>query len=744
MRLDRRSLLVGGGATAGLLLAWGVWPRDYAPNVAVSDTETLINAFLKIDSAGQIIVVMPQLEMGQGVSTVLPQILADELGADWRMVAVQGAPVSPLYANTLLAKTFMEPDWARIAGGAGDWAIRQFATRNAMMLTGGATSLRMFGQAYREAGAAARVLLCKAAAARWGTEWESCTISKGVVSDGQRSLRIGELATEAAGFALPDVLPMRTDDEGDGRLLGEDVPRLDLPSKVDGSYNFAADIRLPGMVYASIRQGPVGAIRLALAKEAAARKVGGFLCVVKQEGWIAAVASSWWAANKALDLLDPVFDVREPRVSDALIARKLDAAFDGEHGRRFFEQGDVAASFAGAHLVRADFEVAPALHLGLEPPCATARVADSRVEIWVASQAPAFCRRAIARALGVGEADVSLYPLGAGGSFGRRFDHDAAVQAALIAREIGRPVQLQYSRLEDVLSDRPRPPARARLWAKLAAGGRVDSLAAKIATPSANREVWDRISEGISAAEAAHKHSETADVAAVSGLPPLYAIPHMTVDHYPADIGLPAGRWRSNADSLTCFFTECFMDELAQRAGIEPMSFRLQHLTGQTRLARCLTTVGALGGWQGGAMGSGQGLAIHAMDGGFIAVLVEADMRSGRPRAKRITAVADLGAQPHPDIARQQVEGGLVFGFAAATGCAAHYRAGMPERAVMGRLGLPLLADMGDVTVELIPSSADPAGSGQIGVPVVAPALAGALFSLTGRRHRVLPVVPPA
>jgi isoquinoline 1-oxidoreductase beta subunit len=132
------------------------------------------------------------------------------------------------------------------------------------------------------------------------------------------------------------------------------------------------------------------------------------------------------------------------------------------------------------------------------------------------------------------------------------------------------------------------------------------------------------------------------------------------------------------------------------------------------------------------------------MDGGFIAVLVEADMRSGRPRAKRITAVADLGAQPHPDIARQQVEGGLVFGFAAATGCAAHYRAGMPERAVMGRLGLPLLADMGDVTVELIPSSADPAGSGQIGVPVVAPALAGALFSLTGRRHRVLPVVPPA
>lgn len=743
MKLDRRSLMIGGGAAAGLLLAWGVWPRNYAPNLAVSDTETLINAFLKIDNKGQIIVVVPQLEMGQGVSTILPQILADELGADWRMVAVQGAPVNPLYANTLLAKEFLGSDWAQLVGSAGDWAMQQYAVRGAMMLTGGATSLRMFGQAYREAGAAARVLLCKAAAARWGIEWERCTISKGLVSDGQRSLKIGELAAEAADFTLPDIVPMRADDDSDDRLVGQDVPRIDLPSKVDGSYNFAADIRLPGMVYASIRQGPVGAIRLKSVNEAAAKKVNGFIDIVKQEGWVAAVANNWWAANKALDLLDPVFEMRSPPVSDTTIGKALDAAFESEHGRRFFDQGDVAGRFAGAQLVRADFTVAPALHLAVEPPCATARMSDGRAEIWVASQTPAFCRAAVAGTLDMSEADVMLYPLGAGGSFGRRFDHDAAVQAALIAHEIGKPVQLLYSRLEDVISDRPRPPAHARLWAKQSANGRIEALAAKVATPSANREVWDRVAHGATPAEAAQKHRDTADIAAISGLPPLYTIPHISIDHYPGDVGLPVGRWRGNADSYTCFFTECFMDELAQRTGIEPMSFRLQHLSGQTRLARCLTTVGAIGGWQGGAMGSGQGLAIHAMDGGFIAVLVEADMSSGTPRAKRITAVADLGAHPHPDIARQQIEGGIVFGFAAALGCAAHYKGGMPERTIMGRLGVPRLVDIGEVTVELIPSETEAAGVGQIGVPAVAPALAGALFTLIGRRHRALPLIGP-
>ncbi len=741
--VSRRSLLIGGGAAAGLAIAWGLWPRTYRPNLAVADTETLINGFFKVDNAGQIIVIVPQLEMGQGVSTVLPQILADELGADWRMVAVQGAPVSPLYANTLLSKEFISGDWARVAGGAGDWALREYATRNAMMLTGGASSIRMFAQSYREAGAAARVMLCKAAAARWGVEWERCSITKGIVTDGQRRLKIGELAAEAAEFTLPEELPLRADDGADERLSGRDVPRLDTPSKIDGSYNFACDIRLPGMLYASIRQGPVGTVRLGSIKEAAARKVQGFKRIVKQDAWVAAVAANWWAANKVLDLLDPVFEVASPTLTSAAIEKALDAAFVSEHGRRIFAQGDVAARFTGAQLIRADFAVAPALHLTMEPPTATARVADGKAEVWVASQAPAFCRAAVADALGMAETDVVLYPVGAGGSFGRRFEHDVAVQAALIARETGAPVQLGYSRLEDVASDRPRAPAHGRLWAKMIAGGRIEAMQIKVAAPAANRELWSRVAHGKAPMDAARHHANEADAAAVAGLPSPYAIPYVTVDHYPADIGLPVGRWRSNADSYACFFTECFMDELAHRAGVEPMSFRLQHLSGQTRLARCLTTATALGGWQGGVMGSGQGVAVHAMDGGFIAVLVEAATTSGKLHISRMVAVADLGDQPHPDIARQQIEGGLIFGLAAAMGGAARYKGGMPLRANMGRFGLPRLGDISEVTVELIPSEAAPAGAGQIGVPAVAPALAGALFTITGRRHRALPFINP-
>ncbi|MBP6030875.1 MAG: xanthine dehydrogenase family protein molybdopterin-binding subunit [Sphingobium sp.] len=741
--LNRRSLLIGGGAAAGLLLAWELWPRHYVPNLATSGTETPINAFLKIDSTGQIITIMPQLEMGQGVSTLLPQILADELGADWRTVGVQAAPVSPLYANTLLAKEFIGGDWTRLAGGAGEWAIREYATRNAMMLTGGATSVRMFAQSYREAGAAARVLLCKAAAARWGVEWEQCTITKGVVSDGQRRLKIGELAGEAAGFTLPDILPLRTSESGEDRLIGQDAPRLDTPSKVDGSYNFAGDIRMPGLLFASIRQGPVGTVGLRSVNEAAANKVPGFRRLVRLENWVAAVATNWWAANKALDRLDPVFEIASPALESPAIGKALDGAFESAHGRRMFAQGDVAARFRGAQVVRADFAVAPALHLAMEPPSATARVADGRAQVWTASQAPAFCRAAVADALGMAATDVMLYPLGAGGSFGRRFDHDAAVQAALIAREVGAPVQLCYSRLEDVASDRPRPPAHARLWAKMIAGGRIEAMEIKVAAPAANPQVWSRIAHGASPRDAVLAHATAADASAVSGLPPLYAIPHITVDHFPADISLPVGRWRGNADSYTCFFTECFMDELAYRAGVEPMSFRLQHLSGQTRLARCLTIATAMGGWQGGAMGSGQGVAVHAMDGGFIAVLVDAEMTSGKLHVRRMVAAADLGAQPNPDIARQQIEGGLIFGLASAMGGAAHYKGGMPTRANLGRMGLPRLADIGEVTIELMPGEGAPAGIGQIGVPAVAPALAGALFTITGRRHRALPLLTP-
>ncbi|MEE2740349.1 MAG: molybdopterin cofactor-binding domain-containing protein [Pseudomonadota bacterium] len=738
--LDRRTLLIGGGAAAGLLLAWGAWPRTYAPNLAAGPTETIVNAFLKIDRSGQIIVVVPQTEMGQGVTTVLPQILADELGADWRTVAVQSAPISPLYANELLAREWLASDWTRLLGDAGRWAIDQYATRSALMLTGGGTSIPMFHHAYRDAGAAARVLLCKAAAARWGIPWESCDIQEGLISDGaQRRMKIGDVAGEAMAFDLPPILPYRQGQ--DGRLAGQDLARLDTPSKIDGTHNFAADVRLPDMVFASIRQGPIGDATLAGLDDRAASSVTGFLKLVKQDRWVAAVASNWWAANKALDLADPVFTLRGTAVSSEGIDAALEAAFSASSGRRLYAQGDLEPVFDGATILASEYQVDAALHLAIEPPCATARVTEGGTEIWMATQAPGLARDAIADALGLSREAVTLYPLHAGGSFGRAMDWDVGVQAAMIARDMGRPVQLLWSRLEDVIQDRPSAPARARMAAKVGRNGAIEGWLAKVAAPCAMTQTWARIADGKLPHEAAQDGAESANRLAVAGMVPPYAIPNWAIDHYPADVGLPLGFMRGNARLHGTFFTESFIDELAHLANIEPMSFRIQMLGGNPRLAHCLTTAAAMGGWQGGVAGSGQGMAAHMINGAYAAVMVEASMSGDRLSVGRIIAAVDAGDPVHPDIARQHIESGLVFGLAFATGASVSYAHGLPTRAILGRMNLPRLADIGEVSVEMIRSTADPAGTSDLVAPLMAPAIANALYTWTGQRIRSLPLV---
>lgn len=738
--IDRRTLLVGGGAAAGLLIAWCVWPRSYQPNLNAGPGETIVNAFLKIDRSGQVIVVVPQTETGQGVTTVLPQILADELGADWRTVAVQSAPISPLYANTLLAREWLASDWTRVLGDAGDWAIGQYATRSGLMLTGSGTSVPMFHDAYRDAGAAARILLCKAAAARWSVPWESCDIIDGLVSDGsERRLKIGELVEEAAQFDLPAILPLRQGQ--DGRLAGQDVPRLDTPSKIDGSHNFAADIRLPDMVHASIRQGPIGDAILAGLDERSASGVTGFLKLVRTERWVAAVGTNWWAANKALDLADPVFTLRGTPVDSAGIDDALEAAFSGSAGRRLYAQGDLLPVFEGATILASEYRVEAGLHLALEPLCATARVGQDGAEVWMATQAPGLARAAIADALGLSETAVTLYPLHAGGSFGRKMDWDVGVQAALIARDVGRPVQLLWSRLEDVVQDRPSAPAQARMAAKIGRNGAIEGWLAKVAAPCAMTQTWARIADGALPHAAAAQTADKVSRLAVAGMAPPYAIPNWAVDHYPADVGLALGFARGNAHLHGAFFTESFVDELAHLAGMEAMSFRIQMLGGNPRLAHCLSTAAAMGGWQGGIAGSGQGLAAHVLQGGYAAVMVEASMRGDRLSVNRMIAAVDVGDQVHPDIARQQVEGGLIYGLAFAMGASVPYARGLPTRAILGRMNLPRLADIGEVTVELIRSTASPAGVSDLAAPLVAPAIANALYTWTGQRLRNLPLL---
>jgi isoquinoline 1-oxidoreductase beta subunit len=737
---SRRQLRVGAAAGGGLLLAWSVWPRRYDQMPDAAPGETAFAPFVKIDRSGQVVALCPQAELGQGVYTVFAQILADELGADWRTVAIQPAPPGPLYANSLLAREWLASDFTRALGSVADATIDEYARRQMLMLTGGSSSVPMFADALRAAGATARVLLCKAAAARWEVAWESCDIAQGIVSDGTRRARIGELAEEAARFDLPAQLPFRPEG-GEDRLAGSDAPRLDIPSKIDGSANYAADIRLPDMIYAAIRQGPVNAAGLKSMNEAAAGKVDGMIGIVAEQGWVAVTGRNWWAANQALDRLDPVFALAGPALDDKSMSAALEAAFDGSDGARFFQRGDLASVFDGARIVSARYAVAPALHLALEPMAATARVGDGQAEVWMATQAPGLARRAIADALGMSESAVTVYPMFAGGSFGRKMEVEAGVQAALIARKAKLPVQLMWSRSEDIIRDVPRPPAHARMAARLGTGGLVQGWLAKVAVPAALAQTWRRVGKGQDRASALAATADEASLLAVDGMALPYAIPNFAVDHHPADIALPTGRWRGNAASYGTFFSESFIDELAAHAGVEPLSFRMQMLGGQPRLAHCLTSVATMGGWSGGEKGSGQGLACATMRGGAIATMIEAAIVAGKVRVSRMVAVADCGAVVNPGIARQQIEGGLVFGLAMALGCAPRYADDLPRGMRLADYGLPRLADVGEIDVEIVESGEPVNGVGEIGVGVVAPALGSALSTLTGKRYRTLPIV---
>jgi isoquinoline 1-oxidoreductase subunit beta len=362
LALSRRSLIVGGSVAGGLAIAWALWPRNFPPNLVAAPGEAILNAWIKIGKDGHVIIVVPQVEMGQGSYTLIPQIIADELGADWRTVGVEPAPLNPVYANQLFGK---------------EWQDGPFATEP-LQVTGGSSSERSFAVAARQAGAAARILLCKAAAARWEADWRACETSQGFVTRGDDRIRFGELVDEAAAQTLPKDIPLRTDREG--RISGRGVNRLDIPAKIDGSANFAADIRLPDMLYAAIRQGPLGDSRLIKADKGAADRISGVLQIVETDRWIAAVATNWWAANRALDVMRPTFETRGTLAEDRNIGAALSQALDGD-GTRIAEAGDLAGVFAGARLIKAEYDVGLAPHAALEPMTATASIDGDKMQL---------------------------------------------------------------------------------------------------------------------------------------------------------------------------------------------------------------------------------------------------------------------------------------------------------------------------------------------------------------------------
>ncbi|HEY0147506.1 MAG TPA: molybdopterin cofactor-binding domain-containing protein [Allosphingosinicella sp.] len=730
--ISRRTLLIGGGAGAGLLVAWGLWPRSYAPNLRAASGETLFNAFLKIGADGRVVVAVPQAELGQGVWTSLPQILADELGAAWETVAVEPAPLSPLYANGLLAEQAADaatPDWLQ---GPARWGAREYATRHALTATAGSTSVRAFEGRMREAGAGARALLMKAAARQWGVDWETLDTAGGFVVNGEQKQRFAELAEAAADEELPEYLPIRGGI--DNRLVGQPLPRIDLPSKVDGSARFAGDVRLPDMVFASVRSAPSPGARLAGLDREAVKRVGGLIGIFDTEAWVAVLATNWWAADRGLDALNPRWKMGGDVPSDEGEADALAGALAADQGTRVFERGDVGAVYAAGPAIRATYHAAPMANAPLETLTATARFSGDQLEVWAPVQAPGLAREAAARVAGLSLGQVTLYPMLVGGGYGRKIEVAAIEQAVVLARQARRPVQVVWSRKEETIHDTLRPAARGELTARMAEGGVLLGWQARIAAADPAPDLEERLGSGARLLRG--------PAAPAAGAVPPYTIPAVAVDHLPAQTNVRTGLWRSGAHGYTAFFTESFVDELARIAMIEPLSFRMQMLGENPRLARCLSSAAALGGWDGGQSGSAMGIAAHSAFGSHIAALVEIEVEADqRVRVLRAVAAVDCGRIVNPNIVRQQVEGALLFGIAAATGNAVSFENGMVAQRGFGHFDFPTLARAPEVTVELMESDEEPGGVTELGVPVAAPAIANALHALTGRRLRALPLV---
>jgi len=642
MKLDRRTLLVGGGTGVGLVVAWAAWPRRFAPGLPLGEGEQVFGHYLKIGTNGQVTVAVPQVETGQGIWTALPQLLADELGADWKAVAVIPAPAAPVYGNPL--------------------------TDERARVTAGATSIRAFADPLRQAGASARAMLCAAAARRWGVAAAECDTFDGFVSHEGKRLPFGELAEAAARLSPPTDAAVRNRPAG---VVGQPLRRLDGPPKADGSLRFAADVRLPGLVYAAALVGDA---------------VGNAAGLQRGDGWVAAVAPSSWAARRALAAAAPAF--RSPGGDDEAIRQSVAAAL---------ASNDLPP--LTGRTVTAEYRMAPVPHLALEPPSATARWSDGRLELWVATQRP----DATLAAVGGGQ----LFPLPVGGPDGRAMDNPAAPIAAELARRLKRPVQVTLAPAHARAVDPVLAPAHARLRAQLGPDNRPTALVGQVAGS------WPRSP---------------------------YAIAQVEIRTAKPNLPIATGYLRGQDGLFAAFARESFLDELARQVGSEPLAFRISLLAGKPRLARVLSTAAAIGGWDGGGAGSSLGLAAHSAYGSHVALLASATIGSdGQVAVDRLVCAVDCGRAVNPQLVRQQVESGLIGALAYARAAAPSFRDGLLRS---GGGVAPTLANTPRIEVEVIPSAAAPGGLSGLSAAVLAPAVANAVAAAGGRRLRVLPFDP--
>jgi len=708
----RREFLKTTVAGAGLTIAAVMTPaglRFLSAAELAQDPTFKPNVYLRIAPDDSITVVVSKSEMGQGIATSLPMIIADELEADWKQVSFVFAPASDEYKD---------PVWG-------------------MQSTGGSTSIRHMHDTLRKAGAAAREMLILAGSEALKAPLKECAAMNGVVRNLKtgKSYSYGKLVFEASRLQVPQNPTLKK--EGQFKYIGKAMPRLDALEKSTGRALFGLDTIVPGMLYAVMaRPVQYGASPAAVNKEAA-KQVKGVQAVIEGPRGIAVVADTLDAAWKGRTALNITWQNAASPALDTASLEKDMAARIGEQGLVAASRGDAKSALTGAaKKVEAAYRTPYLAHATMEPMNCAASVTADRCDIWAPTQNQGGVKGMAVKATGLKPEQVFVHTTYLGGGFGRRFETDFAEEAVNISKAAGKPVKVVWTREEDLQNDFYRPANFTKIEAGLDDKGALTAWSHKIVCPSIFARVFpSMMKNGI-------------DNAAVEGVTDLeYEVPNLLAEYVRIDLPVPVGFWRSVGASHNGFIIESFVDELAAAAGRDPLEFRLGLLQKHPRAKRVLETAAQKAGWgKKPAMGQALGIAYHLSFGTYVAQVAEVSVEktTGRIKVHKVTCAVDCGSVINPNTVSAQMEGAIIMGLSAALKEKMEFAAGGVKTSNFGDYDLLRMSETPEIDVHIVTSRDPLGGIGEPGVPCAAPAVANAVFAATGVRLRSLPMTPAA